>query len=65
MATVQRISPQEAHDRVASGQALLVCAYDDEQKCRHYHLEGALSLSEFRSQESSVPRDKEIIFYCA
>jgi len=30
-----RISPQEARQKVISGQALLVCAYDDADKFKH------------------------------
>ena len=37
-----RISPQEARQKVTSGQALLVCAYDDPDKFQQNHLEGAL-----------------------
>jgi hypothetical protein len=60
--TLERISPQEAKEHMKSG-ALLVCAYDSEEKFRQYHLEGAMSLSEFRAGEGSMPRDREIIFY--
>jgi len=65
MAKVERISPQEAHARVVAGQALLVCAYDDPARFAEIHLEGAISIQEFRARRASLPRDKEIIFYCA
>ena len=60
----ERIDPRQARGDVAAG-ALLVCAYDDEQKFEENRLEGAMSLSEFRSREASLPRDREVIFYCA
>ena len=60
-----RISPEEARASVTSGSALLVCAYDDEQKFKRVHLEGAISFSEFKSRLSLLPKDDEIIFYCA
>jgi hypothetical protein len=60
-----RISPQEARQRVVSGQALLVCAYDDADKLKNNHLEGALSFPEFRSRLSGLAKFQEIIFYCA
>jgi len=60
-----RISPEEARQKVTSGSALLVCAYDDEQRCKQLRLQGALSLTEFKSVLSSITRDQEIIFYCA
>jgi rhodanese-related sulfurtransferase len=63
-AAVERIAPREARMHVAEG-ALLVCAYDSEEKFRRNHLEGALSLDEFRSRAGSIPKDREVIFYCA
>ena len=65
MAKVERISPQEAHARVVAGQTLLVCAYDDPARFAEIRLEGAISIQEFRARRASLPRDQEIIFYCA
>jgi len=61
----KRISAEEARRKLRSGQALLVCAYEDEAKFRKLQLEGAISLNEFKSRLSSLSRDQEIIFYCA
>ena len=60
-----RISPQEARQKVVSGQALLVCAYDDAEKFKKNHLEGAISFLELRSQLPGLAKNREIIFYCA
>jgi len=60
-----RISPEDARKRVLSGSALLVCAYEDNEKFRQMHLEGAISFNEFRNKVASLPKDQEIIFYCA
>ncbi len=65
MTEIMRISPQAVRENVTSGQAVFVCAYDDENKFNANHLEGAISLSDFRSRLSSLPQDQEIIFYCA
>jgi uncharacterized protein (TIGR02284 family) len=63
---VERIPPQEAKQHLGANRgAMLVCAYDDEEKFRQHHLEGAISLQEFEAQVESVPRNREIIFYCA
>ena len=62
---VERISPELAQDHTQSGQALLVCGYDSEEKYRDNHLEGAMSFAEFEARKKSNPKDKEIIFYCA
>ena len=47
---VARISPQDAHPLVRSGQAILVCAYENEQTCSTIMLEGAISMKAFRIQ---------------
>ncbi|MFQ6078030.1 MAG: rhodanese-like domain-containing protein [Thermodesulfobacteriota bacterium] len=65
MAEPIRISPEEVRRKVTSGSALLVCAYDDDEKCKMLHLEGAISLTEFKCELSALPKDQEIIFYCA
>jgi hypothetical protein len=43
MADIQRISVQEAHAKTKANQALLVCAYEDEAKCRMLNLDGSIS----------------------
>ncbi len=65
MAEPQRISAQEVRRKVQSGEALLVCAYDDEEKFRSLHLEGAISFREFQSRLPSLSKGQEIVFYCA
>jgi len=65
MAEVARITPEEAHARVNAGQALLVCAYEDPTRFATLRLEGAISIQEFRTRRATLPRNQEIIFYCA
>ena len=60
-----RITPTDARETLKDGSALLVCAYDDQSKFESNHLEGAISLSDFRSRLASMSNDQEIIFYCA
>jgi rhodanese-related sulfurtransferase len=61
----RRVTPQEIYPKVQSGQTLLVCAYDDDAKFRRQRLKGAISLAEFQSRLASLPKDREIVFYCA
>ena len=61
----ERISPVLAHERVTGGDALLVCAYEDEDVCRRFPLKGAMTLDEFESKLMNIPPNTEIIFYCA
>jgi rhodanese-related sulfurtransferase len=64
--TVDRIDPREARQHLAADpNALLVCAYDSREKFEQNHLEGAIPLGEFESRAESLPRDREVIFYCA
>jgi len=65
MGHVQRSSAEETRRKMQSGGALLVCAYDDEEKCKKMRLEGAITLGNFRSQLNSLPKDRDVIFYCA
>jgi hypothetical protein len=65
MAEVPRISVEEARQEVQSGQAVLVCAYDDESKCGRIRLEGAITMGDLRQMLPSLPNEREIILYCA
>ncbi|WKZ18771.1 MAG: ArsR family transcriptional regulator [Candidatus Jettenia sp. CY-1] len=60
-----RITPEEAHKKLESHEAILVCAYEDDVKYKQMQLQEAISLSEFKSRLPSLAKDKEIIFYCA
>lgn len=65
MSEIIRVGPEEIRRKVESGEALLVCAYEEDSKFRNMNLEGATSYSEFRSRLPSLSRDTEIVFYCA
>ncbi len=60
------IAPQQAHDMlVKDPSVLLVCAYESDDEFRQNDLEGAISLNEFRKRQDSLPKDENIVFYCA
>ena len=66
MATVApKIDAQQVQDRLSSGDALLVCAYEDEQKCRSMRFGGALTLQEFERRKPTLDRSGDILLYCA
>jgi hypothetical protein len=65
MEDIERISVEEAHKKAKANQALLVCAYEDEAKCRVLNLDGSISLASFLSKAASLPKSQEIIFFCA
>jgi len=58
-----RISAEETRQKVSSGSALLVCAYEDEQKFQKNHLQGAIALGEFIAHLPSLSKAQQIIFY--
>jgi hypothetical protein len=59
----KRITPEEVHQKLKSGTALLICAYEDEAKFKKMQLEGAISFNEFKSKLPSLLKDQEIVFY--
>ena len=65
MVEPERIGSEEASEKLKAGTALLACAYFDEERCKTMRLEGAFTYGEFESKLPSLPKDQEIIFYCA
>jgi hypothetical protein len=65
MDRIERISVEEARRKVQADEALLVCAYEDEAKCRVLNLDGSISLTAFQSKVASLPKSQEVIFFCA
>jgi len=61
---VERISVADARAAVSAGGALLVCAYDDD-RCARVRLEGSIPLSELERRTASLPKDQQLIFFCA
>lgn len=59
----RRIKAEDARRAVERGEALLVCAYDSDDKCSEFDLEGAIPLSRFRLRQPSLPKDQQVIFY--
>lgn len=61
---VERVAVQEARQAVQSGRALLVCAYDD-ARCARLRLQDSITARELAARAASLPREQELIFYCA
>ncbi len=59
----ERVTAEEVYGKLKSGETLLVCAYEDEEKFKRLRLEGAISLNEFKSKLPSLAKDQEIVFY--
>lgn len=60
-----RIEAQQAREDIHSGNAVLVCAYEEPDKCERYRLVDALSLKEFHAHEEGLPKGRKVLFYCA
>jgi hypothetical protein len=60
---IERIGPDQTREKVQSGEALLVCSYNDE-KCEPLLMEGAMLRSALEAKLPSFPKNQEIIFYC-
>ena len=58
-----RISAEEARRKVISGEAMLVCAYEDDAKFRKMSLQNAISLQDFKTRLPALSKEQEIIFY--
>jgi hypothetical protein len=64
MSEPERVTAEEVYDKLKSGKARLVCAYEDEEKFKKLQLDGAISFNAFKSKLPSLSKDQEIIFYC-
>jgi len=63
---VHRISVREVHRKMLHRSGLLlVCAYDTEERFREMELDGAVSWPAFQTRLPSLPKEQEIVFYCA
>ncbi len=61
----ERISAPEVREKILNESALLVCAYDDDDKFKQFHLGDAISLKTFKSKTDEMEKNQEIFFYCA
>jgi hypothetical protein len=61
----RRIDPEQARPEVNSGNALLVCAYDDQEKYQKYRLTHAVAMDELEAHQATLPKGRKLIFYCA
>jgi hypothetical protein len=57
MTEPERITPEEVHQKLKAGKALLVCAYKDEAKFKMMRLQGAISFNEFKSGFPSLTKE--------
>jgi hypothetical protein len=61
----ERVSANDVREKVENNVSMLVCAYDDDDKFKGVHLDGAISLNDFKSKTDTMGKDQEVFFYCA
>ncbi len=59
------IDPTQAREKVQAGEATLVCAYEEEEKCSRILLDGSITMRHFKAGLKNRSKDEELIFYCA
>ncbi len=59
------IDVSTAYRKALAGDAVLVCAYANGEKCRSMLLKGAFTFEAFLNERSLLSWHREIIFYCA
>jgi hypothetical protein len=62
---VVRLEADEVNRQVQAGEALLVCAYDSDEKFQRNRLAGAIPFSAFEQRLPSLSKDQPIVFYCS
>ena len=60
---IRNISASDARNDSLAG-AVKVCAYENTEMFKTNHLLGAISFQSFKELAPSLPKDREIIFYC-
>ncbi len=60
-----RTSPEGVIKKPKAYEALLVCACEDDEKFTGICLEGAAPLKGFKKKVIHLPKDREVVFYCA
>jgi len=60
-----RINAEEVYTKVKTNDALLVCAYESDEKYAQSNIDGSIPFSKFMGMLPSMPKTQEIIFFCA
>jgi len=59
------IDVNRAKELITEGDGLLVCAYDDEDKCRSFDIDESITMSELQSELDDLPKSRPLVFFCA
>jgi rhodanese-related sulfurtransferase len=61
---VPRISIQQALAAAESDEGIVICAYDDQQKCEDMRVKNGWTLKELQQKQNDLPKDTRLVFYC-
>ncbi|MGD2108533.1 MAG: hypothetical protein PVI86_03985 [Phycisphaerae bacterium] len=62
----ERIATSEVLEHMEAGDdVLLVCAYEDDEKCKKTGVDRQVTLTAFRDTLPDIPKSREIVFFCA
>ena len=59
------IDPTQAREKVQAGEATLVCAYEEVEKCGKVLLDGSITMRQLKASLKERSKDEELILYCA
>jgi hypothetical protein len=58
-------TPDIENVRILQSDVLLVCAYEDDEKCKRTGVDGKMTLTAFRDKLADIARTRVIVFCCA
>jgi hypothetical protein len=62
----RRIYAWDLGNKLVMGVApLIVCAFGDSEKCAKLKIDGSISMKELEAGLDSIPKDREIVFFCS
>lgn len=65
MSEAPRISPERLQERREAGEDfLVVCAYDDREKCDEVAIDDSIPFPEFEKRVPRLDESQKIAFYC-
>lgn len=58
------VGVDKAKELVEQDDALLVCAYDDDEKCKKLGVDESIPMSGLQSRLGDVPKSRPLVFFC-
>ena len=65
MAAYEKISAEQALNDLHEAATYLVNGYEEEQKWNDTRVPGAISYAEYKQLTVDIPKETELMFYCA